>query len=190
MRLRLAATAMVALAIGALAVGCSSSSSPATPAANNAQGGNALTAYTDCLRQNGVVLPTRSPGAGRSPGGFTGGGARPTFSPGAGGGFRNGGGGGFGGGGFLGTQAPAGIDQATWTKATQACASLRPTAAPGGGGQNNSAFTAYRNCLSDHGVKQTTGPINTADPTYVAAEKACAPLRPSGRPRPSGTPAA
>jgi hypothetical protein len=69
----------------------------------------------------------------------------------------------------------------------QACASLRPTGGPGG---NNSAFAAYRNCLSEHGVTLNGGPVNTADPKYAAALKACAPLRPTGRPQPSPSPSA
>jgi hypothetical protein len=97
---------------------------------------------------------------------------------------------GFGRGGrgaLLGDQPPAGVDQATWDKARAACASLRPSGRPSGFGGNNTAFAAYRNCLSEHGVSPSTGPnqLNTADPQVAAAMKVCAPLRPSPRPRPS-----
>jgi hypothetical protein len=185
-RIRVGAIALVGIALGGLAAACGGSSSPTTTA-SNAQGNNAFAAYTACLRQNGVNLPSRGPGQ-RSGRPFPSGSPRPSGSrgPGSGGGF---GGGGFGGGGFFGTEAPAGVDQATWDKATRACASVRPTAGPSGGpGGNNSAFAAYRNCLTDHGVKFTAGGFNPADPVFVAADKACAPLRPTGRPRPSATP--
>jgi hypothetical protein len=48
-------------------------------------------------------------------------------------------------------------------------------------------LAAYRNCLSEHGVTATAGPPDTADATYVAAEKACAALRPA-RPTASTSP--
>ena len=83
-----------------------------------------------------------------------------------------------------------------------------------GGGANSSALasqlTAYRSCLSDHGVTLPTvaprpsgtpaagasggpgrrgaggfggiGALNTADPKTAAAVKACAPLRPTFAP--------
>jgi hypothetical protein len=81
------------------------------------------------------------------------------------------------------------VDDATWQKAQQACASLLPSGGPQGGGQNNSAITAYRNCLSQHGVTASTGAgqLNTADPAVAAAVKACAALEPSGQPAPSAS---
>jgi hypothetical protein len=45
--------------------------------------------------------------------------------------------------------------------------------------RNDSALAAYRNCMTEHGVNVTSGPTNTADPTYAAAEKVCAALRPT-----------
>lgn len=179
-RIRLAGLGLGLAAIGALAVACTSSSGTSASPAPSAT--NALTAYTTCLQRNGVVLPS---GIGRT--GFPSGrpSVRPSGSPGAGRGGFGGGGGGFGGGGF-GTQAPTGVDQATWDKAMQACASVRPTL--GGGGGNNSAFVAYRNCLSEHGVTNAANQFNTADPKVAAALAACAPLRPTGPPRPTQTP--
>jgi hypothetical protein len=100
---------------------------------------------------------------------------RPTGRPGGGG----------PGGGFFGTQAPEGVDQATWEKAQKACQGLRASAFPSGGGnRDNGALTAYRNCLTDHGVT-VTGNINNLDandPKVAEALKACAALRPSGGP--------
>jgi hypothetical protein len=185
-RMRWAAGLLGAVAVAGLTAACGGSSG--TPAAAASPSGNTFAAYTQCLARNGVVLPSFSanPRASRSP--------RPSDRPSGGGG----GGGGFGGGFLLGNQAPAGVDQATWDKAMQACASVRPSA--GTGGANNSALVAYRNCLTEHGVTFPSGRpsgggaggfggLNTADPKVAAAMQACAPLRPTGGPgRPSPTP--
>jgi len=158
-----------------------------------------LQAYVSCLRQHGVnidlpsgrpdAFPSRARGSGR-----------PTAFPsadrsrGAGGGFGGGGGaGGFGA--IFGNngQPPAGVDQATWDSAQQACASTRPSFGPGGGGafggRDNGANAAYLNCLRDHGLSASAGPnrFNSADPAVAAAMQACAPLRPTGGPAPSPT---
>jgi hypothetical protein len=145
-------------------------------------------AYVACLTQHGVTLPSQDT-RGRpsfAPG------TRPSRSPG-GGGF--GGRGGSFGGGFGLTDPnnpPAGVNPATWSAALTACKSLQPTLNRGDGGFNNSALTAYRNCLSDHGLNFSAGPggfnFNTADPKVAAALKACEPLRPTGRPNPSPSP--
>jgi len=184
-RMRLGGLSLSVAALGVLAAACGGSTPNATSTPGAQPSGNGFAAYTACLGQNGVTLPqtTRSPGAGRSgrPS------ARPSGGGGQGGGF-GGGGGGFGGGGF-GTQAPNGVNQATWDKAMKACESVRPTGGPNGGA-NNTAVTAYRNCLTEHGVTATAGTnrLNTADPTVAAAMTACAPLRPTGGPRPTPTP--
>lgn len=72
------------------------------------------------------------------------------------------GGGGPGGFDGFGDQAPEGVDQDTWQNAQQVCASVRPTGGPGGpgGGAGNPAFTAYLDCLSEHGVTHTAGPTS------------------------------
>jgi hypothetical protein len=91
---------------------------------------------------------------------------------------RPSGGGGFG----FGDQPPPGVDAKTRQDAQQACASVRPSA---GAGRDNGAFTAYRNCLADHGVTMNQGrgnQLNTADPKTAAALKVCEPLRPTGFP--------
>jgi hypothetical protein len=189
MAVRLGAAGIALAAAGLLVAACGSSGPTPTPVAQTG-----FQAYLTCLSQHGVNVPTGqgSPGARPSgrPSARPSGSPRPSASPGAsrGGGF---GGGGFGGGGFLGTQAPNGVDQATWDKAMAACSSLRPTAGPSGSGRgNNSAFVAYRNCLSEHGVNITNGQnqLNTADPTVAAALQTCAPLRPTGGPGAPGAP--
>jgi hypothetical protein len=160
---------------------CGSGSSSGKPAAASTGGTNAaLEAYTTCLSQNGVKLPSFTRPTGRPsarPSGI-----RPSRSPGAGGGFGGGGfSGGFGGGGLFGdaNNPPQGVDAATWKAALTACASKRPTF-NGGGNQNNSQFTAYRNCLQDHGVTMDQGTrLSTTDPKTAAALKTCAPLRPT-----------
>jgi hypothetical protein len=161
-------------AVAALAAACGCSGSGTKPASNAApnggQGGGAQ-AYVACLRQHGVNLPT--PNGSRGP--------RPSNrpSPGASGGNR----GGFG----FGDQPPPGVDQQTWTQAQQACASVRPSP---GAGRDNGAFTAYRNCLSDHGVTMNgrQDQLDQNDPKVAAALKACEPLRPTGGPGFRGSP--
>jgi hypothetical protein len=125
-----------------------------------------MQAYTACLSQHGVTMPSR--------------GNRPSGAP-SGRPSRGAGGGGFG----FGNQPPAGVDAATWQQAQQACASLRPSGGPGNG--NNAASAAYRNCLSDHGVTMSAGPggLDSNDPKVAAAMKACEPLRPTAAPAPS-----
>jgi hypothetical protein len=162
--------AAVGLGMVGLVAGCGGTSGgPAAPASGAAGG---FQAYADCLRQHGVTIAVPS---GRPSG-------RPSGVRPSGDRSRVPGGGGFPG---FGGEPPSGVDQATWEAAQQACASVRPSF--GGGGGNNGAFTAYRNCLSDHGVTMSAGPgqLNSADPKVAAALAACAPLRPSGRPSPT-----
>ncbi|MET8911641.1 hypothetical protein [Micromonospora sp. NPDC004551] len=77
---------------------------------------------------------------------------------------------------------PAGVDDATWQKAQEACASVRPTGGPGGpggpAGGNSDAGAAYRNCLADRGVDLRANPATT-DPKVAEAVKACGVLRPT-----------
>jgi hypothetical protein len=176
-RMRIYGTGLVLAAIGLLAAGCGGSSGAAGAAATPEQTGFA--AYSACMAKNGVTLPQNNGGQSRSPGA-----GRPSARPsGQAGGGRQGGG--------FGNQPPPGVDDATWQKAQAACASLQPTGGPGGfgGGGNNSAMTAYRNCLSEHGATASTGPnsLNSADPTVAAAITACEALRPNGQPKPAAT---
>ena len=189
---RRAGTVIVAAAFASTLAACGGGSSAKTTSAttaapttttttNSSARRAAAAAYRNCLASHGVNLPARTPGGG------------------GGGGF-GGGGGGFGGGfgGFGGTTTlPPGVTPAEMNAATAACASLRP--AFGGGGANSAAFrtafTAFINCLKNHGV---TG-IGTVDPnnpqaalanmdrtsaTYTAATQACRALLPT---RGSGT---
>jgi hypothetical protein len=165
---------------GALAA-CAGSSTTSTPTPVSGQGGGGFQAYATCLSQHGVTLPSRGTGTrtSRAPG------ARSSRQPGARPSGRPGGGFGFG----SGDQPPAGVDAETWQKAQAACASVRPSGGPrgGGAGRNSGAFTAYRNCLSDHGLTMSAGPggYDQNDPKVAAAMTACAPLRPSTRPTPT-----
>jgi len=150
-----------------------------------------LSAYQKCLSDNGVTLP--SGGTGTRPSGGTG--TRPSGNPSgmptdrptarpSGSAFP--GGDGRGQGGFV----PSGVDPTKWAQAQEKCSSLRPSGqggfggtGQGGPGGGNGANAAYRNCLSEHGVTLQDGQaLNTADAKVVAAEKACAVLKPSATP--------
>jgi hypothetical protein len=184
-RMRVAALLLVLFATaGAVAACGSSSKGNASGTTTRASGGTGFAAYTDCLRKNGVTLPSAFP-RGNRPSGRPSGRAsdRPTARP---TGSRSPGsrGGGFG----FGDQPPAGVDAQTWQKAQQACASLMPS-----GGQqnrNNGPLRAYRNCLSDHGVTMSAAPgdLDSNDPKVAAAQKACEVLRPTTQPTSSPTP--
>jgi hypothetical protein len=156
------------------ACGGGSDDSANTPAnGQNGGGNNAFTAYIQCLNKNGVTIAmpsggarTRpSNGASRGPGAFPSGMPRPSGSAGArGGGFP-------GGGGML--NKPDGVDDATWQKAQDACASLRPSGRAGGGGNGgNGRNAAYQNCLKDHGVTSANN-LATSDPTVQKAIATC-----------------
>jgi hypothetical protein len=176
-RIRLGMLTLTLSAIAVTAVACGGGGKPAGAAPNGAasNGQSGFQAYTTCLRQHGVNLPSRSPrpsGAARPSGAPS---MRPTARP------SGGPGRGFG------DQPPAGVDPKTWQDAQQACAPLRPS---GGPSRDNGAFTAFRNCMADHGVTFSGRPdqLSTADPKVAAALKICEPLRPTGRPsaNPSG----
>jgi hypothetical protein len=179
-RIRVAAL-LVALVATAWVLGACGSSSKSNASSNTTapSGQNGFAAYTDCLRRNGVTLPTAFPRGNRPSGRPT---ARPTNRPTV---RPSGGNRGGGSGSGFGNQPPAGVDAQTWQKAQQACSSLRPTGNPQN--RNNGAFTAYRNCLADHGVTMSSGPgqLDSNDPKVAAALKTCEPLRPTARPAPS-----
>lgn len=195
---RVAGSVLAMASVATFVAACGGGDDGTDNAGSNSQGGFA--AYQSCLAQHGITLPSQGqgrsfPSGSRSPGGMPeGGGAPPSGAP-------QGDQSGRGGGGF-GNFVPEGVDQETWQKAQEACASVRPTGGPGGfggggGGGNDSAFAAYRNCLTEHGVSASAGAgqrLNTADAKVAAAEKACAALRPTGRPGGGGgaqpTPAA
>jgi hypothetical protein len=134
--------------------------------------GAAFQAYTACLTQHGVTVPSFSAGArpsgtfSRPPGGFS-------RAPGA---SRGPGGGGFGG---FGSPNPS------TSAARAACASLLPAGAFGPGTRTISAttFAAFKSCMSDNGVTITsTDPqaavrgLDRSDAKTAAALKICQPI--------------
>ncbi|SBT43908.1 PT domain-containing protein [Micromonospora narathiwatensis] len=186
-RSRLLAAVLTAAA-SALLTACGGDSTPTT-AATGAEGDNPFAAYQNCLRDNGITLPSGGPG--RSPGdrpsgfpttrpsgfptarpsGFPSG--FPTDRPSGGEGRR-----------FPGMGRPADVDEATWQKAQEACASVRPTGGPGGwGGPGGSAApgdgrgTAYRTCLSGRGVDLDH--LDPSDAKTKEALLACAAVSPA-----------
>jgi hypothetical protein len=189
-RVTLLLVGVVPLALAACGSAAASSSSTTKPS-----GTASRAAYTACLKQHGVTLPTfggRPGGPGGNGGTGTGGESPPpSFTPGSGSFPR-------GGGGFA--------DNPKFKAAAAACKSLRPSGGFGGGGGfggsggfNSTAFAAYRNCLKLHGVTLPTGrfpgatggttttttgstpstTFNPQSPTVQAAEAACAALRPT-----------
>ncbi|BCJ46713.1 hypothetical protein GCM10010168_37650 [Actinoplanes ianthinogenes] len=179
---RVAACAAVAFVSVAFTAACGDkddSSSSATGSAGQDGGGNsAFAAYTECLAKNGVTItmPSGGPGGG---GMRPSGGARPSGQPRPSGSFGGRDGGGFpgGGGGF---PKPDGVDEATWTKAQEACASVRPSfgGRGNGNGGGNGANAAYLNCLKDNGVTDP-GTIDQSDATTKKAVETCKVLQPS-----------
>lgn len=171
---------MLALAAGAAALLLTAACGSDGDSGEAAGGGPAgVSAYLACLRDQGIDVPDTMP-SGRPTG-------RPTAFPsdrpsdrpsGAPGG--RGGPDGTAAAGRMGGFRPEGVDDATWEKAQEACASLRPTGGPGGGpgGANRQADAAYRNCLSDRGVDLRSKP-STTDPKVAEAMAACAVLRPT-----------
>jgi hypothetical protein len=172
---------------GASPSGSASGSAPGS-ASNRAAD---FRAYTDCLQQHGVVVPTFSPRADASP--------RPRPSgtfvrPARSGGARNGGG--FG---FLGSADPSA------RAAMQACQSLAPQGGfgggfggggRGGGAISTTTFAAFKSCMSDNGVtitqtdsQQALRSLNRSDAKTAAALKVCDPIlgRPTTTPTPRST---
>jgi hypothetical protein len=181
------AAAFAGVAILVLAAGCGGSSSKTTASgsssttAKSGSGSSSFSAYAACLQKNGVKLPAgfgqRRPGSGTgAPSG--------TFPP---GGFAGGGAGGAGG------AANSFRNNPAFQKASQACASLRPTGGFGRGA-GGTAFQAFVSCMSSHGVTlPSRGPrgssstsssvpattMNTSTPQYQAAYNVCKALLPT-----------
>ena len=184
-----AALGVASVAFLVAACGGSGGNNSTTGTGGTGGGAGAFQAYVSCLNQHGVTiqLPSARPDAGArrsgEPRAFPSG-VRPSGTPRA---FPSGvRPSGFGGG-FGAFQKPSGVDDATWQKAQSACASVRPSFAPGqrgNGAGDNGALRAYRDCLANHGVSASAEPgsLNTADPKIAAAEKACAVLRPTAAP--------
>ncbi|WIM99131.1 hypothetical protein ACTOB_002771 [Actinoplanes oblitus] len=178
---RVAACAAVAFVSMAFTAACGDkddSGGAATGTAGQNGGGNsAFAAYTACLSENGVTvtMPSGGPGDGGTRPSGAPDGARPSGMPRPSGSFA-GGRGGFPGGG--GPQKPDGVDEATWTKAQQACASVRPSFGGRDTGGGNGANAAYLDCLKDNGVADT-GKLDESDATTKKAVQTCEVLRPS-----------
>jgi hypothetical protein len=169
---RVLAVAAVVLGIVVLAACGSSSATNATSmgSGSGSSTGAATDAFTECLKKQGIALPSGAAG-GAPGGGFSG---PPAGFTGASGAF-SGPPAGFSG-------APGGFSGAS---GIQACQSLAPqgSGAPGGGGQ---AFNAYASCMKDNGVDlgATAGgspapTVNTNDPKFIDANTKCAPLLPT-----------
>lgn len=163
---------------------CGAESQTPSTGTDNPNGGDmnsAFAAYTECLAKNGVTITVPSgearvrPSGG--PGAFPSGRPRPSGSARPGGGFP--GGGGFG--------KPAGVDDATWQKAQQACASVLPSGRPGGNGRGSGAgmSPAYRNCLRDNGVTVDQGAPASGDPALAKAAEVCKALAPTASAAPA-----
>ncbi|MFJ8579034.1 hypothetical protein [Micromonospora sp. NPDC093277] len=188
--------AVLTAAASALLTACGGDSTPTT-AATGGEGNNAFAAYQNCLRDNGITLPSagpdRSPRERPSgfptdrpsgfptawPSGF------PTDRP---SGFPTARPSGGGGRGFPGMGRPADVDEATWQKAQEACSSLMPTGRPGGwggpggsagpgAGQGDGRDTAYRTCLNGRGVNLDN--LDPSDAKTKEALTACAPVSPA-----------
>jgi hypothetical protein len=191
---------LTAAAAGALlllsACGGSSTSDVATDAAAAsstsaaAAGGGDMTAYRDCLADNGVTLPDF---VGGGAGGFPSGmptdmpSGMPTGAPPSGG---------PAGGGFPGGGLPEGVDQETFDAAQGACASLAPQGGfgqrgPGGGAQiDETAVAAYKSCLTDNDVTIAEGDdwmasLDRTDEAVQSAMETCSVLLPTPAASPS-----
>jgi hypothetical protein len=148
----------------------------AATAAAAPSGAPDITAYRDCLAENGVTLPEMG-----APGG-----ERPSDLPSD---MPSGGPGAFPGG------LPDGVDQEAFDAAQAACADLAPVGGPGGAGGpvaiDESAVAAFRSCLADNGVEVADSQdafagLDRGDPTVMAALDTCSPLLPVPTPAESG----
>lgn len=186
---RRVALALTVLATSCAVAACGSSSSSSTTSASasssntstTAAGGRFnSTAFRSCLKQHGVTLPTRRPGAG---------------APGAGGPPAGGGGGFFGGGGGA---ARGRFSNPKFRAAIQACGGGNFRAGGRAGGRFRISHTTINNyvaCVRKHGFPQMPSPnfsgsggvfpanIRT-NPKFQTASRACqsilVPARPGG----------
>ena len=143
-----------------------------------------MTAYRQCMSDNGVTLPDFVGGA-NGPGDFPSGmptdrpSGMPTGAPPSGGPA----------GGFAGGGLPEGVDQETYDAAREACASLAPQGGfgqrgPGGGAQiDETAIAAYKSCLTDNDVTIADGEdwmasLDRTDAAVQAAMETCSVLLP------------
>ena len=163
-----AAVVLLAACGGSGSSHAASANTPTTTTPRTTGTNSRLTTFISCMSSHGVTLPQRPATNRTTPPSTAAGGRRAGF----GGGFAN-----------RFRTPPAGVDPTKYQAALKACMSSLPTG--GRGNFNNSAFQAYRSCLSDHGVNlpaqgQTGSTLNRNDPKVQAAMKTCAPLLPSG----------
>jgi hypothetical protein len=170
--LRYLSIAVAAAALAVTVTGCGGGDdTPATTTTRAAAGGGSSAdpraAFTECLRKNGVTLPTGRP-SGMAGGRPTG---RPTARPSGGfGGFRS-------------------MDPAM-SKAFEACRSLMPQGGRGGfGGRRGAdpqAMQAFRTCMKDNGAElPADGRVRdpaTTDPKVAKAYDKCKVLLPAPTP--------
>ncbi|WP_182883565.1 hypothetical protein [Microbispora sp. H10949] len=149
--------------------------------AGRAAGAGSLVAFAECMRQNGVVLPSGRPSAWPS--------GRPTAWPsGRPTAWPSGRPSGRPGGGFGGFRS---MDPAT-RKAFEACRSLMPQGGQGGFGRRGGdpqALQAFRTCMKDNGA-EISGAVRvrdlaTADPKAAKAYEKCRVLLPAATPTPA-----
>ena len=153
--------AAAALMAGLLVTACGSSTG--SSGQGSAQAGGA-SAFQQCLRQHGVSLPSGRPSFGGTP------------SPGAG--APAGGG-----------QFPGGFGSGAGSGAFQACRKYAPAGfGRGGAGAGGlSAFSAFSNCMKQHGVTLTGGPgalqsLGSAGGKVKKAFQTCRSLMPQRAP--------
>jgi hypothetical protein len=130
------------------------------------RGGARFAAVRECLQKNGITLPQRTPGSGRSAGGP----------------------GGFLGGGAGGPQLPKGVTRAQYEAALKKCGGEIRFGGGGRFAQNpvfKTAIAKYAECLRQNGVNvpapNTSGKgpvfdtkgINTTSPQFKAATTKC-----------------
>ena len=168
-----AALVLAACGGGSTKASTSSTSTTTAPAADGGRAGvnrAALQAFTTCLQQHGVSVPTPT--------------TRPPGTPPSTGAGRTGRGfGGFGGGGVFGIMSnPA--DAA----AVQACQSKLPAGFLQQQQQRANQLAAFQSCMKDHGVTVTGsgfgrgpgGTTTTTTPAYAAAFAICKAVLPNG----------
>ncbi len=164
------AVAAAALAVTVTGCGGGDDTAATTPTQAAAGGGSSAdprAAFTECLRKNGVTLPTGRPSG--MPGGRPTG--RPTARP---------------SGGFAGFRS---MDPAM-SKAFEACRALMPQGGRGGfGGRRGAdpqAMQAFRTCMKDNGAELPADgrvrDLATTDPKVAKAYDKCKVLLPAPTP--------
>lgn len=167
------AVATAALAVTVTGCGGGDDAAATTPQAAGDSGSSSRAAFAECLRKNGVTLPSGRPGARPTD--------RPTDRPSDGpSGRPSGGFGGF-----------RSMDPAL-SKAFEACRSLMPQDGRGRFGRRGGdpqALQAFRTCMKDNGAELPAGGgvrgLATADPKVAKAYDKCKVLLPTPAPAPT-----